>query len=163
MNNRGQGFGKNRGGNGIHGSQGNVGYGRGNGQGLGRNHGQGKGRGQGQGRGQGYGNGQGCQMMNLTDEQKEYVEQTRIEMLAKEQGIKNRLDELNAQLKTKTTGKTIDLKAVDKIIAEKAELNLQVAKLRANHRMGVRNQFTDEQKAAFDTRSFRGRRNGCRR
>nr|WP_319398457.1 periplasmic heavy metal sensor [uncultured Carboxylicivirga sp.] len=130
---------------------------RGNGQ---RSKGQGmnKGNGQGQGRNAcpriGQGQGKGLAALNLNDEQKAFMESSRLELLKKEQGFKNQLNELNAQLKTQTTGKNIDLKKVDKIITEQGKIRLQLAQIKADHRIEVRSQLTDEQKMAFDTRGF---------
>ncbi|MCU4164905.1 Spy/CpxP family protein refolding chaperone [Carboxylicivirga caseinilyticus] len=135
---------------------------RGDGQRLGRGQGQGKGQrgrgyGDGQGQGKGQGNGIGLYSLDLTDAQKEFMDKSRLQMLEKEQGLKNKLNELDAQLKTKTTGKNIDLKQVDKLINEQSEIRLQMAQLKADHRMEVRSQLTDEQKIAFDSRPIGGR------
>nr|WP_321451870.1 periplasmic heavy metal sensor [uncultured Carboxylicivirga sp.] len=135
---------------------------RGNGQ-RGKGQGMNKGNGQGQGRNacprMGQGQGKGLAALNLNDEQKAFMESSRLELLKKEQGLKNQLNELDAQLKTQTTGKNIDLKKVDKTITEQGKIRLQLAQIKADHRIEVRNQLTDEQKMAFDTRGFghRGR------
>nr|WP_321410086.1 periplasmic heavy metal sensor [uncultured Carboxylicivirga sp.] len=158
----GQGFGKGQG-KGLACTQPGQGYGqgqgkRGDGQRLGRGQGQrGRGYGDGQGLGKGQGNGKGLYSLDLTDAQKEFMDKSRLQMLEKEQGLKNKLNELDAQLKTKTTGKNIDLKQVDKLINEQSEVRLQMAQIKADHRMEVRSQLTDEQKIAFDSRPLGGR------
>lgn len=139
------------------------GYNRGNRPGRGVGQGYGRNQGRGYGRGMGYNRGQGCVALGLTDVQKEFVQQARIEKIQKEQSLKNKLNELNAQIRTATTGKNIDLNKVDKLISQKAELNLQMAQLRADHRVEVRGQLTEEQKAAWGNKPYRGRRGAyCR-
>jgi len=136
---------------------------RGNGQGYG--YGQNQGRGQGQQTVKGRANNQrrGFAGLELSDTQKEFMEQSRLKLLKKEQTLENKLNELNAQLKTQTTGKDINLKQVDKTIAEQSNIKLELAQLRAEHRMEVRNQLTAEQKMAFDSRGFcRNGRHGRR-
>ncbi|MBS2100073.1 Spy/CpxP family protein refolding chaperone [Carboxylicivirga linearis] len=127
---------------------------RGNGQGYGKSQGQGRGQRNQAGQGRGTGQRRNLTALDLTDAQKEFMDQSRLQLLKKEQTLKNKLNELNAQLKTQTTGKNINLKQVDKTITEQSEIKLQLAKLRAEHKMEVRNQMTDEQKMAFDSRGF---------
>lgn len=142
-----------------YGNQGQGNGRKGNGQGYGRGNRNGNGQGQGPGRGLNKGRGQGQGLaMDLTDSQKEFVSKSRMEMMAKEQDLKNKLNEMSAQIKTQTTGKEINIKEVDQLINQQAELRLKIAQVRADHKIEVRNQLTDEQKAIFDSKKDRGRR-----
>ena len=95
----------------------------------------------------------------MSDDLKTSLNQAHLELLKKEQPVTNQLNELNAQLQTLTTGKTVDYKKVDKLIDERASLQLELARLRTNHRQEVRNQLSDEDKIWFDNRPMKNRGN----
>ncbi len=128
------------------------------------------GRGKGQGNRDGYGQGNaprggqgngGNGPRGMSDELREKLDASRLELVKQEQPVTNKLNELNAQMRTLTTGKSIDLKKVDKLIDEKSALQLELARLHANHRQEVRSQLSDEEKIWFDNRPMN--RKGSRR
>lgn len=136
--------------------QGNRG---GRGQGQGNRNDYGKGNGHGEGRGNGQGNRANNTPRGMSDELRTSLNEARMELLTKEQSVTNKLNELDAQIQTLTTGKNIDYKVVDKLIDERASLQLELTRLRNNHRQKVRNSLSDEDKVWFDNRPMKNRGN----
>jgi len=95
----------------------------------------------------------------LSEELREQMKAVHTDLLKKQQPLNNKLNELNAQLKTQTSGKNIDLKKVDKIIDQQAELKLELAKLKASTMMDLRASLNDEQKVWFDNKNNHHKRN----
>ncbi|WP_430815016.1 hypothetical protein [Carboxylicivirga sp. RSCT41] len=103
------------------------------------------------GRGHGKGNYNEC---ILSDELKEELKTARLELLKQEQPLSNQLNELRAQYRTITYGRTIDLKKVDKNIDQQAAIQLELAKLKSKHKLDIRSQLSDEEKIWFDKRQM---------
>lgn len=95
----------------------------------------------------------------VPDELRETVRATHIELKQQQQPLQNKLNELNAQLKTATTGKTIDYKKVDKIIEQQSDIQYEMAKLRTDKMLEVRSQLSNEQKLWFDNHQMHQKRN----
>ncbi|MCU4157626.1 hypothetical protein J1N10_16740 [Carboxylicivirga sp. A043] len=141
---------------------------QGSGQGNYSGRGQGNGKGnrnqhnlQGQGgRGQGYGRNSEC---ILSDELQQELQTARLELMTQQQPLNNQLNELRAQYRTLTSGKSVDMKKVDKNLEQQANIKLQIAKNQSKHKLAVRSKLTDEQKVWFDQkqmgRMHRGRMN----
>lgn len=96
--------------------------------------------------------------LDLSEEQQAFIEKSRLELMKAQQVHLNKVNELRAQLKTKTSGKEIDLRSVDKLIDEMAMIRLQMAQNKANHKIEIRNQLSDEQKVIMDMKHTYGRR-----
>lgn len=127
--------------------------GQGNREGHANFHGKGKGQGN---KGQRPAHGQRADSKLMTEDLRASFKTAHIEMMKKMQPYENQLNELSAQLKTGCTGKDIDLKKVDKLIDEQANVRLEMAKIKTNFKLDLRSQLTDEQKVMFDSRAGRG-------
>ncbi len=92
----------------------------------------------------------------MSDDQRKALKTEHLEMLKQQQPYKNKLNELRAELKTVCTGKNIDLDKADKLIEEQANTRLEMAKIRTNFKLQMRNNLTDEQKVLWDNRNSRG-------
>jgi Spy/CpxP family protein refolding chaperone len=88
----------------------------------------------------------------MSDELKEQMKASHLAMKKSMQPLENKLAELNAQLKSQTTGKNIDLKKIDNIIDQKASVRLEMAQIKSDMMLDMRGQLTDEQKIWFDSR-----------
>jgi len=98
---------------------------------------------------------------DLTDEQREQIQQLRLEHREAVLPLQNELREKQARLQTLTTGEETDLAAANQVIEEIGALRTEMMKTRLEHRMSVRNLLTEEQRIVFDTargpgRGFRG-------
>lgn len=86
----------------------------------------------------------------LTPEQREEVKALRLDMMEKRLALKNQLNEAKAQLKTVSTGETINEAEAKKLIDAMHQLEADVKKLEWDLRMDVRAMLTDEQQVRFD-------------
>lgn len=127
---------------------GGRGQGYNNQPGYGRGNGPVQGKGNGKGYGRGYGSANSPAM--LSDEMQQTIKQAHIDLLKQQQPLTNQLNELDAQLKTMTSGKSVDLKKVDQLIDKQAALRLDIAKLRSSKMQAIRSQMSDEEKIWFD-------------
>ncbi len=99
--------------------------------------------------------GQRCfNMLDLTTEQQEKINILRVKQLEQMLPYRNETQEMRAKSQTLRTAKNVDMKAVNSLIDEKAELKAEQMKTRAAHHQEIRNLLTDEQRVIFD--NFRG-------
>jgi Spy/CpxP family protein refolding chaperone len=139
-------------------SKGRNAYGKGqgnmNGKGQGnKKGGRGQGNFQGQGR-RGQGDGKYANSI-LSDELQAEFKSARLELMKQQQPLNNQLNELRAQYQTLTSGKSADMKKVDKNLDQQANIQLQLAKNQSKHKLAVRSKLNDEQKVWFDQRHSR--------
>ncbi|GEM_PF-7133089 len=93
----------------------------------------------------------------VDDELKQMIKDSHMAYQKEAQPLENKLNELNAQLKTATTGKNIDLKKADKLVDEQSQIRLELAKLKAQSKASVYAQLSDEQKVMFGRHPKMGR------
>ncbi len=118
-----------------------------------------KGRGAGNGYGQGRGNGRRNGPCVMNEEMQQTMQQAHLDLMKAQQPLSNQLNELNAQFKTLTTGKNVDLKKVDQLIDKQSAVRLEMARLRSSKSLNIRSQLNDEQKLWFDNHHMRGKGN----
>lgn len=93
--------------------------------------------------------------LNLTAEQREAFRQSMLVMQKQLQPIRNELGEAEARQKTLTTAEKPDLASVNKNIEKIGALKVEMAKIKARHRMEIRAQLTEEQRLRFDMHNGR--------
>ncbi|MBK3519292.1 hypothetical protein [Carboxylicivirga marina] len=91
----------------------------------------------------------------ISDELRAELKASHTELMKQQQPLNNQLNELKAQFKTLTYGKTIDLKQVDKNIDKQAAIKLEIEKLKSNQKLQLRSKLSDEQKIWFDKHQMR--------
>lgn len=99
----------------------------------------------------------GAPIPDLTEEQKEQIQNLRTEHMKIVLPLKNQLAEMQARLKTLSTAENEDMSQIDKTIEEMGELRILMMKEGAAHRQTIRRLLTDEQRVAFDNRPARQR------
>lgn len=88
--------------------------------------------------------------LNLTDEQKQKIDQMHLEHQKKVLSLQNQLGEKRAHLKTLTSADAPDAKAINALIDEIGGLNTQLMKARVNLQLQIRSLLTEEQRLHFD-------------
>ncbi len=122
---------------------------------------QGRGNGRGEGWRQGWrenradsawgpGRGTCMNIPDLTRDQQEKIEKSRLQYDKDALQLRNQRAEKKARLRTLQTAEKADNKAIDQVIDEIAAINAQLAKKRNLHRQEIRSLLTDEQKVWFD-------------
>ena len=91
--------------------------------------------------------------LNLSDEQKSKAEELRLNMQKSALPIRNQIGENKAKLRTLSTSENPDMKAINKLIDQNAELRAKLEKLRAANHQEFRKMLTEEQRVKFDSRS----------
>lgn len=93
-----------------------------------------------------------CQNIpDLTEEQKNKIEDLKIKHMAKCNEYKNQMMEKRARLHSLTSGDNVDMEKAEQVSAEIANLKEKMLKERINHRNEIRNLLTEEQKVYFDS------------
>jgi len=104
--------------------------------------------------------------MDLTDEQQEAIRELRVEHMKNTLPLRNQMQELAAEYRSLITQDEPNMGAVENNIDQRAEVRKELQKIRAEHRLEVRSQLTDDQKVLFDSRrmnrSGKGNFNGRR-
>lgn len=112
----------------------------------------------GQGPGQGAGQGKDSYIPDLSEEQRQKIDDSRTAMLAVITPLKNQIAVKHAELTVIESGKTPDLNVIYAKIDEIGKLQNEIAKTRAKHEQDVRSILTDEQRVYFDARhAMKGR------
>ncbi|MCK5823547.1 MAG: Spy/CpxP family protein refolding chaperone, partial [Bacteroidales bacterium] len=91
-----------------------------------------------------------CNIPNLTEEQETKIEKLRTAHMQEMINFKTQFAEKKAHKNTLMTAKTVDLKAVNKVVDEMSSMKAQTQKSNAKHHNDVRNLLTDEQKVFFN-------------
>lgn len=91
----------------------------------------------------------------FTDEQKEQVQQIRLETAKKVKPLRNELHELMARQQTLTTADDASLKAINANIEKMADVKTEIAKLHAAQHQEIRSLLNEEQLLKFDQRKGR--------
>ncbi len=89
--------------------------------------------------------------LDLSDEQKEQIEEIRFESQKAVLPVQNELREKQAQLRSLTSGEEADFGKAEDVVREIGDLKTELQLIRLNTRQEVRNLLTDEQKLKFDT------------
>ncbi|MGE0076646.1 MAG: Spy/CpxP family protein refolding chaperone [Bacteroidales bacterium] len=108
-----------------------------------------------------------CRIPNLTDDQKQKINDLRVKHIKEVTPLKNEMGEKKARLRTLESVDKPDLNAINKTIDEMASIRAQIMKKNAAHRVEVASLLTDEQKVFFQQhkgkKSGKGMRQGDRR
>lgn len=94
----------------------------------------------------------GWSLLDLTDEQEEELTSLRLEHYKEVKPLRSKMIELKARERTLLAEDNVDMKALNNVIDEQTDLNNKIRKLRAEHRVQVRSQLTDEQRMILDQR-----------
>jgi Spy/CpxP family protein refolding chaperone len=97
-------------------------------------------------------------MLDLTAEQQAQMKTMRVKHMEQMLPMRNQRQEQRAKLQTLRTAKNIDMKAINSLIDEMADLKANQMKTGEVHRQEIRALLTDEQRILFD--SFSGKRHG---
>lgn len=89
--------------------------------------------------------------LDLTDEQKEQIEEIRFETQKAVLPIQNELREKQAQLRTLTTGEDADFGKAQDVVREIGDLKTELQLIQLSTREEVRSLLTEEQRLKFDT------------
>ncbi len=89
----------------------------------------------------------------LTDEQKDAIKEIRLEGMKQQLPLKNKKDELNAQLKTQMTADQPNEARINELIEEIGKIDIDKHKIRAKNRLAIRQLLNDEQRLVFDMRA----------
>lgn len=89
---------------------------------------------------------------DLTEKQKEQIQQLRTEHLKALLPLKNQLMEKEARLQTLSTSEKVDMKEINTIIEEIGAIRTRMMKERAAHRQEIRTLLTEKQRLLFDAR-----------
>lgn len=103
-----------------------------------------------------------CNIPNLTQDQQTKIEKLKTVHMREMISFKTQLAEKKAHKNTLMTAKTIDLKAVNKVIDEMSSIKTQMQKNNAKRHNDVRNLLTDEQKVFFDNHYLQMKKHGMR-
>lgn len=102
--------------------------------------------------------GQRCaEMLDLSEEQQAQMKTLRLTHMEQMLPLRNQKQELRAKLQTLRTAKNADMKAINNLIDEMADLQAKSMKSREANHQNMRNILTDEQRILFD--SFKSKRN----
>jgi Spy/CpxP family protein refolding chaperone len=87
---------------------------------------------------------------DMTEQQKEQMEQLRTEHLKIMLPLQNQLQEKKAQLHTLSTAEKVNMNVINKKIEEIGELKIKLMKEREAHCQDIRKLLTEEQRLMFD-------------
>ncbi len=88
---------------------------------------------------------------DLTEDQKEKINDLRIDMFKEIQPVRNQLGELRAAFHTLMTSDNPDTKAIEKNIDARTNLQAELMKSHARYRIAVSNLLTDDQRVIFNS------------
>jgi Spy/CpxP family protein refolding chaperone len=89
--------------------------------------------------------------LNLTDEQRDKVEEIHLNGQKGMLPLRNNIQEKNVQLRTLRTSADYDEAAVNALIEEIGELRTAMMAMRTGHQQQIREILTEEQRIKFDT------------
>jgi Spy/CpxP family protein refolding chaperone len=99
----------------------------------------------------GMGHGKHMPMIpDMTEQQKEQMQQLRTEHLKIMLPLKNQLQEKMARLHTLSTAEKVNINDINKEIEKIGELKIKLMKERAAHRQDIRKLLTEDQRVMFD-------------
>ena len=98
-----------------------------------------------------------AKLPGLTDEQKEQIKSLHLDMMKKTLPLRNSIQEKKARLHTLQTQEAVNLKKVNALIDEIAQIKSKMAKMRAANRQKIRALLNDEQRIIFDNMPPRGK------
>ncbi|TRX57750.1 periplasmic heavy metal sensor [Fulvivirga sp. M361] len=101
------------------------------------------------------------QIPDLTDTQKEKLNDLRVDMQKQMLPLRNQLREKEARLNTLSTTEKTNLNDLNKLVDEMGVIKIRMMKVAVAHRQKVRAELTEEQRLFFD--SHAGRMTGHKR
>lgn len=87
---------------------------------------------------------------DLTDEQKEQMENLHVGHLKAVQPLQNEIGEKQARLRTLQTADKVNISEINKVIEDIGQLRIKIMKSKAAHHQEIRSLLTDEQRVFFD-------------
>ena len=106
-----------------------------------------------------------CARLNLTTEQLNTLKEMRLEFQKEMLPLRNEMQANRLELQSLIISSKPDQGKIDAVIDEIGKLRTQAQKKRVAHRLDMREQLTDEQKAIWDAMPkglmMRGMRKGC--
>lgn len=100
----------------------------------------------------------GFEDLQLTDEQHEQVKQEHLKMMKEVSLLANQVAEKRARLKTLSARDNADLRAMDKVVDEMGQFQLDISLLKAKSNQHIRSILTDDQRVLYDMR--KGKKDG---
>jgi len=97
-----------------------------------------------------------CESDQFSTEQKEELKASRLELMKKALPLKNRLNELRASMQSELSLESVNMKKVEKLIAQQGEIRLALAKQKADHQLAVHSVLTPEQRVLFNKKKMHG-------
>lgn len=94
-------------------------------------------------------------MLDLSDEQKEQIQEIHLNGQKEMLPLKTQLQEAHAKLRTLTVADEYDEGEVQEVIGEISELNKTMLTNRVEHRQQIRELLTDDQRVKFDNLHLR--------
>ena len=90
---------------------------------------------------------------DLSDDQKEKIQDLRTAHMKEVMPLKNKLNEKRAHLKTISTGDNADINKIYAAIDEMSKIRTDIQKKGAKHRQDIRKVLTEDQRVFFDMRA----------
>ncbi len=90
---------------------------------------------------------------DLSDDQKDAIKEIRLEGMKQQLPLKNKKDELKAQLKTEMTADQPNEARINELIEEMGKIDIDKHKIRAKNRLEIRKLLNEEQRLIFDMRA----------
>ena len=89
---------------------------------------------------------------DLSDQQKEQIQDIRLNTRKEMMPLQNRMREKAARLKTLRTAKKADMNAINSVVDEMSSLRAEIMKARLASEQEIRSLLTDDQRVIFDSR-----------
>jgi len=115
----------------------------------------------GSGNGKGMADGTYPGISNLSAEQEQQIEKLRTAHQKEMLPLRNQLGEMEAKLRTLTTGDKVDMALVNKQLEDISGVKLAMAKKREAHKQDVRKLLTEDQRVQFDMHAGKGKGGDC--
>jgi len=93
--------------------------------------------------------------LDLSEDQQQNFKKLHLNMQKEALQLNNQLNENKAKMRTLTTADKADMKAINNLIDESAEVQADLQKKRAANHQEVRTMLTEEQRIIFDSRPER--------
>lgn len=89
---------------------------------------------------------------DLSDQQKEQIQDIRLNTRKEMMPLQNRMREKAARLKTLRTAEKADMNAINSVVDEMSSLRAEIMKVRLASEQEIRSLLTDDQRVIFDSR-----------
>ncbi|MBN2620496.1 Spy/CpxP family protein refolding chaperone [candidate division WOR-3 bacterium] len=112
-------------------------------------HPEGDGKGKAPGHGEKF-SGHGPMIPDLTDAQKEQMQNLHMELLRAMKPLQNEIGEKEARLHTLQSADKVNMSEINKVIEDIGQLRTKIMKLNVAHHQEIRSLLTEEQRVFFD-------------